>query len=169
MKIFLTVVILFLSTLLFSQEIQTTHSFAIIGKVKSPVTISFDDLTELKVVNIGDLIVTNHLGEERGTAKSLKGVLLRDVFQKIEIDVESPKFLSEYFFICRASDNYTVVFSWNEIFNTVVGEGVFIVTEKDGRPMTDMEENILMVSVRDIRTGRRHVKSLSSIEVARAK
>jgi hypothetical protein len=43
----------------------------------------------------------------------VKGVLLKDILIKVEIDAETPKVLSEYYFVCIASDNYKVVFSWN--------------------------------------------------------
>ena len=69
----------------------------------------------------------------------------------------------------KANDGYTAVYSWNEIFNTVVGDAPYIVTEKDGKLASSMEEAILMISPKDFKTGRRHIKSLTTIEVRRAK
>jgi hypothetical protein len=87
----------------------------------------------------------------------------------VNINAESPRVLSEYYFVCKANDGYTVVYSWNELFNTGTGDSVYIVTEKDGKQASEMPESILMISPKDFRTGRRHVKALSSIEVRRAK
>jgi hypothetical protein len=156
-----------ISSKLPAQDITSTQSFLITGRVKAPVKISGTDLLTVTSVNIGNLVITNHMGEERGTAKSLKGVLLKDILQKIEIDAENPKVLSEYYFVCKASDGYAVVFSWNEIFNTATGDNVYIITEKEGKSWNNLPESLLMISTKDFKTGRRHVKSLATIEVSR--
>lgn len=168
MKYCFALLLIVISGNLAAQEVNPTTSFSISGRIKKPIQIKGEDLLTGKIVVIGDLIITNHKGEERGTAKSLKGVLLRDILQKIEIDAESPKVLSEYYFICKASDGYTVVFSWNEIFNTETGDGVYLITEKEGKSWSELPESILLVSTMDFKTGRRHVKSLVAIEVSRA-
>lgn len=146
-----------------------TSSFIITGGVKKELTISVSDLQKLTIHNIGDVPITNHLGEPRGTAKNLKGVLFKDVLALADFDAESPKVLSEYFFVCVASDQYTVVYSWNELFNTAVGESVFVVLEKAGRQVGQMDDSMLMISPNDYRTGRRHVKNLARVEVKRAR
>ena len=151
------------------QKLTPTASFTISGDVKSPVTIQIGDLKKWAVVNIGDVTITNHLGEKKSEAKGLKGVLLKDVLGSVEINAESPKVLSEYYFVCKANDGYTVVYSWNELFNTGVGDAAYIVTEKDGKSASSMDDAVLMISPKDFKTGRRHVKSLTTIEVRRAK
>jgi hypothetical protein len=145
-----------------------TTSFTISGKVKATVAVLPSDLRKMKVYDIGDVVITNHAGEPRGTAKALKGVLLKDVLALAQIDSESPKVLSEYYIVCKANDKYTVVYSWNEIFNSAAGDTAFIVVEKDGQSLEKMDDSILMISAKDFRTGRRHVKALASIEIKRA-
>ncbi len=151
------------------ESVKPTSSFTISGEVKSPVTIKIADLKKWNSVSIGDVTITNHLGEKKSEAKGLKGVLLKDILGSVEINAESPKVLSEYYFVCKANDNYTVVYSWNELFNTATGESAFIVTEKNGKDAASMDDSILMISPKDRMTGRRHVKALTSIEVKRAK
>jgi hypothetical protein len=150
------------------KEMKPTSSFTISGRVKSPVVISFAELKKLKRYDIGDVVITNHLGESKSTAKGLNGVLLKDVLDLAQIDSENPKVLSEYYFVCKANDNYTVVYSWNELFNTTIGDSVYIVLEKEGKSADQMNDSILMISPKDLRTGRRHVKALTTIEVKRA-
>jgi hypothetical protein len=99
----------------------------------------------------------------------MRGVLLRDVLAGIQIDHENPRVLSEYFFVCIAADDYRVVYSWNEIFNTSVGDQVYIVLEKDGVPAEKMEDRMLMISPKDFKTGRRYLKNLSAIEINRSR
>ena len=150
------------------QKLAPTAAFMISGDVKSPVTLQIGDLKKWAAVNIGDVTITNHLGEKKSEAKGLKGVLLKDVLGSVEINAESPKVLSEYYFVCKANDGYTVVYSWNELFNTAVGDAAYIVTEKDGKPASSMDDAVLMISPKDFKTGRRHVKALTTIEVRRA-
>ena len=83
--------------------------------------------------------------------------------------LETPKVLSEYYFVCIASDNYKAVFSWNEIFNNDTGKSVYIITEQDGKPATALDNRIALVSPKDQMTGRRYVKGLQKIVVERVK
>jgi hypothetical protein len=150
------------------KDTKPTTSFTISGEVKKPITIQTADLAKWTLQNIGDIVITNHLGEKKGEAKGLKGVLLKDVLGSVEINAENPKVLSEFYFVCKANDGYTVVYSWNELFNTATGNTAFIVAEKEGKQIAQMPDAILMVSASDFKTGRRHLKALSAIEVRRA-
>ena len=169
MKQILALIIIFAcNSLLAQNEIKTTTSFTITGEVKTSIIITIADLAKWKQQTIGDVIITNHLGEKKSEAKGLKGILLKEILESVEIKSESPKVLSEYYFVCKATDGYKVVFSWNEIFNSKVGESVFIVTEKNGVSASKMNDSILLLSPNDFKTGRRHVKSLSTIQIKRA-
>lgn len=167
-NVFLGFILISLTTI-GQKEYKPTSSFVISGEVKTPVTIQIADLNKWKVVPIGDVVITNHLGEKKSEAKGLKGVLLKDVLSAVEINSESPRVLSEYYFVCKANDGYTVVYSWNEIFNSSVGDNAYIITEKDGKPASSLDDSIVMISSGDFKTGRRHVKALTSVEVKRAK
>lgn len=145
-----------------------TQTLRVFGQLKKETVLTRADLQKYATRPIGDVVITNHLGEPRGTAKQMTGVLLRDVLAGMEIDSPSPKELSAFYLICRASDGYQVVFSWNEIFNSPTGDAVFLVTEKEGKKLAEMEDAILLISPSDLRTGRRYVKALAEIEVARA-
>jgi hypothetical protein len=170
MKNFIVILLFLLSESLFAQEqVKVTSSFTISGEVFSPLTVSVMDLKKWKEVVIGDLVVIDHLGEKKSEAKGLKGILLKEILQTAEIKSETPKVLSEYYFVFTASDNYKVVYSWNELFNTLVGESVYLVTEKNGKIITEMDDSILVVSTKDFKTGRRNLKGLASIAVMRAK
>ena len=130
------------------KPIPTTENFTIEGKVKKEMTVSLNDLSSYKSYSVDSIVITNHLGERRSTLKNVKGVLLKDILAKVEIDSESPKVLSEYYFVCIASDNYKVVFSWNEIFNSNTGKSVYILTGHDGKPASALDDRIALVSPR---------------------
>ncbi|MFL9833618.1 molybdopterin-binding protein [Chryseobacterium terrae] len=153
---------------IFGQEKKsTTTEFRVIGQVKKELTISLHDLEKYPAQNIKDLPITNHLGEARYTAKNLKGILLKDLLKDLQINEDSPKKLSEFYFVFTAVDQYKVVFSWNEIFNSSTGDHLYVITEKDGTKIKDMDDRILIVTTSDFKTGRRHIKALSKIEVRR--
>ena len=168
-RIYFTALLFFIVTCSVAQEqSKPTSSVIINGRVKSPKTFTVAAIGQYKVYNLGDVVITNHKGEVKGTAKELSGILLKDLLQSIEPDAETPKVLSEYYFTCIASDGYKVVFSWNELFNTATGNTVYIVTSKDHKPIDALDESILLISTADVHTGRRYVKNLQSIIVRRA-
>ena len=95
--------------------------------------------------------------------------MLKDIIDKAVIDISSPKLLSEIYITCMASDNYKVVFSWNELFNTDIGKHVMVITESDGKSAKDGQDRIAIISTADQATGRRFVKSLTKIIIEQVK
>ncbi|NJM26338.1 MAG: molybdopterin-binding protein [Bacteroidia bacterium] len=151
-----------------AQKIEPTQKVAVTGAVERALEIDVSKILSYPTHGIGDLLITSHNGEPRGTKKNLKGVLVKDMLAELPLKVDSPKELSEFYLVFVASDGYKVVFSWNELFNSPTGEHAFIVTEENGVSIDKMEDRILMVVDSDLRTGSRHVKSLSKIIVGRA-
>jgi hypothetical protein len=164
-----TLLFLLISMSVGAQQYVPTTSFVISGEVKAPVTVQVSDLAKWKTHDIGDVTITNHVGEKKNDARALKGVLLTDVLGSVEFNNENPKVLSEYYFVCRANDGYKVVYSWNELYNTATGNSAFLVTEKDGVAASGMKDAILMISSADFKTGRRNLKALTNIDVMRVR
>ena len=150
-------------------HIPPTDNFRVEGKVKQGMTVSLQDLSSYQSYTIDSIVITSHLGERKDILKAVKGVLLKDILNKVEIEAESPKVLSEYYLVCVASDNYKVVFSWNEIFNTDTGKSVYIITGQDGKPASAWETRTALISPKDQMTGRRYVMGLQKIIVERTK
>lgn len=146
---------------------QVTNEFVVTGKIKQDLKFTFNDIEKYPSKQIKDVVITNHLGEPRGTAKQLTGVLVKDLLKNLNLEEESPKRYSEFYFTFCAADNYKVVFSWNEIFNSPTGDHLFLITSRDGKTIKDMDESILILTPTDFKTGRRHVKGLSKIVVER--
>jgi len=167
--LFMSLMVTVFSSSAQKENIPTTENFSIEGKVKKSLTVSLADLTSYKSYSIDSIVITNHLGETRSSLRNVKGVLVKDILNKVEIDAETPKVLSEYYFVCIASDNYKVVFSWNEIFNSATGKSVYILTGHDGKPASALDNRIALVSPKDEMTGRRYVKGLQKIVVERVK
>lgn len=99
--------------------------------------------------------------------KHIKLVALKDVLQGLVLTESNPKLHSEYYFTMVAADGYKVVFSWNELFNTVVGNNVFLIIESNGKSINESDGRIALISPTDDATGRRYVKGLQQIIVSR--
>lgn len=155
----------------FAQEktsYQPTHQFTISGKVKKEAVITMDSLNSYPLVTIGDIRVTDHLGNFKHGDKDLKGVLLKDILNHYQPDASGPHFYSQFYYTCIATDGYKVVYSWNELFNTPVGDKVYIVLEKNGKKIGDLPESLQMVSMLDQKTGRRYLHNLDKIVISEA-
>ncbi|GAA4929770.1 hypothetical protein [Mucilaginibacter defluvii] len=124
--------------------------------------------SKIQGIYIDSLNTTSHTGAFKHKDEKLKGILLKDVLSNTKFNVSNPKLLSELYLVCVASDGYKVVYSWNELYNTAVGETVFMLVEKNGVDINVMPESIQMLSARDYKTGRRYLHNLSKIVVAKA-
>lgn len=142
-----------------------TKRLAITGVVEHPVTLTVDDLGKFPPQQVGEMPVVCQSGANLGKLENLKGVLLRDILDKAGIVSKGHNDVKKMVVIATASDDYKVVFSWSEIFNSPIGDGVIVFFERNGKPLADDEGRIAMVSTKDIRTGPRHVKWLQGIEV----
>lgn len=168
MKTILSCFLMGISIVSFAQEkVSPSNFFSIEGKVKSAYRFSLDSSSKFNTVIVDSVVITNHLREKRRTLKNLKGILLKDILNKAEFDAPNVKLLSEYYITCVATDNYKAVFSWNEIFNTETGNHAMIVVEENGKKNTEMEGRIALLVPSDEATGRRFVKGLQKIIVAR--
>lgn len=155
----------FATTVRSQKEIQTSDTCRVFGQVEQPVSWTIEDMAKIPSEKIGDVKITNHLGEFKKIYRDMRGIPIKLVLDKVKIRAENPKDLSAFFFVFRATDGYCNVYSWNEIYNTALGDQVFIVTAYKNQNLATMPERILAVSARDTHTGRRLLKGLASIEV----
>ena len=166
MKKLAFILILFSSIAVFAQEKPTpTVKFTVLGKVAKESVITLDSLKQYPVKDLGNIKVTDHLGNFKHQDEKLKGVLLKDILSHTKFLVASPKLLSTVYFVCIGSDGYKVVYSWNELFNTSVGDNVFIIMEKNGIGIDKLPDSIQMTSYTDYKTGRRYLHCLDKIVV----
>jgi hypothetical protein len=149
---------------LYSQEIvPSTNYFTISGEVTKETRVTLADIEKLPTHTIPDVIITNHKGEKRSTLQKARGVLVKDLLNNIALKNSNPKLFSEYYFVFVASDDYKVVYSWNELFNSPTGDHLYFVTGIADKPIQTLKERILTVSVTDYKTGRRYMKGLTKI------
>lgn len=166
MRLFLFTLFIFSNSVIWAQHnAKPSDSLIISGAVKQPLSFTFPDLEKYATEKINDVRITNHLGELKGTAKQLRGFSITRLLDKIVFSEANPKLLSEYYFVFVASDQYKVVYSWNELMNSDTGKQTYILTEKDGKKVSETDERILLVTPADYKTGRRYIKGLKEIMV----
>jgi len=142
-----------------------TESVAVSGSVKTALNLRVEDLKKYPVQTVPDFDMTCLNGANMGKVGGLKGALLRDLINKAVLDAPGHNDVKKMFVVATASDGYKVVFSWAELFNSSLGDGVLVYYEKNKHALGNDEGRIAMVSLRDTKTGPRHVKWLKTIEV----
>ncbi|MFC0348686.1 molybdopterin-dependent oxidoreductase [Undibacterium danionis] len=142
-----------------------THSITVNGAVEKKLVLRVEDLRQFPPQKVAELPLICQSGANVGNLENFKGVLLRDILEKAVVVSRDHNDVKKTVIIATASDDYKVVFSWSELFNSPVGDGVMVFFEKDGKALADDEGRIAMISSKDLRTGPRHVKWLKSIEV----
>jgi DMSO/TMAO reductase YedYZ molybdopterin-dependent catalytic subunit len=138
------------------------RSLAIGGVVEHKLDLGVDTLSKRPSEQIVELQLP---GKEAGTASMVRGVRLRDLLDEAKIVSADHNTVKKLAIVASATDGYKVVFSWSELFNTAVGDGVLVLFERDGKPLARNEGPLALISAKDLRTGPRHVKWLQAVEV----
>lgn len=144
---------------------MVTTSISVTGAVEHTMTLGVEDLRAFPTQKVNEVPLVCQTGANLGKLENFKGVRLRDIIERAKVVAPGHNDVKKMVVIAAASDGYKVVFSWSEIFNSPVGDGVYVFFEKDGMPLADDEGRIAMISTKDLRTGPRHVKWLNHIEV----
>ncbi len=145
------------------ENVSPTDSFTVTGDIKKPVTFYFNRLDTFKSKSLNDVTTLNHMGQVRSVIKNVKGVLLKDVLNSIELIAPKPKDLSSYYIECIATDGYKVIFSRNEIFNTANGDNTYIITEKDGKKGKDIDDRIAILIMFSPGRGHAYMKGVKEV------
>ncbi|HLX93013.1 MAG TPA: hypothetical protein VKR32_15115 [Puia sp.] len=169
MKTIFTLVLLMSGFAQAQVNLAPTDKFTVDGRVKRSLTMTLAALDSFAMKSLPDVVITDHTGNKRQILTRLKGILLKDILSRVELDAENPKVLSAYYFVLAAPDNYKLVFSWNELFNSETGNHVYVVMEEGGKRINQINNRISIVTMTDIQTGRRHMSNIERIIVERAK
>lgn len=144
-----------------------THSVSVGGVVAKPLTLTVADLKKMPAAEIGAMPIVCQSGATMEEVKQYKGAKLKDVLDRAEIVSRDHNDTKKMVIVATASDGYKAVFSWQELYNSPIGDEVVVFFEKNGRPLDDDEGQIALISAKDLRAGPRHVKWLQSLEVIR--
>lgn len=147
------------------RETPEAGALCVTGRVRQPLALSMKELCSMDTEEIQDIPIICGTGTPEGRIESCRGVLLENIIRKAEVIKEDHNDTKKMFIVASATDGYKVVFSWQEIFNTIVGGGVMILIERDGKQLSAEDGGLELISAEDYFTGSRYVKGLKNIEV----
>ncbi|HJE03222.1 molybdopterin-dependent oxidoreductase [Aliarcobacter thereius] len=161
--------LLLLSLFLFSNEnnYKVSKNLEISGLVLNKLNLDVKELEKLSYFKSGSTPVICMSGETKDNVKSYEGVLLKDLLDKAVIDINSRKDFNKIYIQAISSDGYEAIFSYNEIFNTKLGDNIIVFYKKNGKYLEDYQGKIALISIDDIRNGPRHIKWLEKIIVGK--
>jgi hypothetical protein len=125
------------------------------------VALSEGDLSRLPQQSVK---ATDH-----GTPAAFDGVLLTDVLAKVDLPL-GEKFHStgaSYYLVAEARDGYRAVFAWAELDSTFMDKPVYVVTKRDGKPLSNAEGPFELVAPGEKRAGR-WVRQVTALKVRQA-
>ena len=135
------------------KNIPVTDSFQIIGIKSDTTTFTLNELLKLDQENLGDLLITNHKGEPKSVLKNLKGVSLKALLNNTAIHATWSKDFAQAVIILTASDGYSNSYSWNDLFNSDIGDHVYIITGEGNIPLIELSNRVAVISMKDYQTG----------------
>ncbi|MSM39895.1 MAG: molybdopterin-dependent oxidoreductase [Geobacter sp.] len=142
-----------------------TRELEITGRVLNPLKLGCAELRTLQQQRIEGLTILCGSGKVKERVASYQGVLLRDLLDLAEVELTEHDTPNHTYVVASGSDGYFVLFSWHELFNSPLGDGVLVIIEKNDAPLNGDEGEIGLVSAGDQRPGPRHMRYLKRIEV----
>jgi DMSO/TMAO reductase YedYZ molybdopterin-dependent catalytic subunit len=157
--------LLVMATLGATSQVRAADELRVTGDVKRPLTLDVAALREMPAAAQTSARLTREVSGQPQTAAVVKGVRLLALLEQAGLAERDRFDWRKTVVIASARDGYRVVFSWPELANTAAGSQVMVVYERDGAPLGAQEGPLTIESPGDVRSGPRHVKWLSGIEV----
>jgi hypothetical protein len=139
--------------------------FEISGRVERPFRLDLEKLMTMDIISFEDIPLICGTGEPLGRIARCRGVLLTDIINAAKVITIDHNDTKKILLIVSSHDGYKTVFSWQELFNSSVGEGIIVVLEIDGIPVHDGYGAVDLISANDFLSGPRYVKRLTRIEI----
>lgn len=106
------------------------------GLIQKPLAISVNDLHGIATTKIEGQKLINASGETKRTLAPAKGVLLRDVIRKAEIDLRN-KERGKYIIVITSADSMQVVFAYNELIFGPAADQAYLLLLESGEDAAD--------------------------------
>jgi hypothetical protein len=140
---------------------QVPATLVVQGIGGTSATLSFSDVSKLPQQTVK---VMDH-----GIPATFEGVVLRDVLSKVAVPA-GEKFhstVASYYLTVEAKDGYRAVFAWAELDSTFMDKAVYVVTKRDGKPLTDKDGPFQLV-VPGEKRGARWVRQVTALRIRQA-
>ncbi|AEJ18752.1 oxidoreductase molybdopterin-binding protein [Gracilinema caldarium] len=137
------------------------------GFVDNPCTFTAEALLQRPQVIIKDVDIRCGSGKLKEEGLTYAGVLLRDLLEVSRMRLEEHEVPNRTCIVATGADGYRALYSWHEIFNSPLGEGLVAVLTKNVQVLGEKEGELCLVSTRDERPGPRCIRYLCKVEVCR--
>jgi hypothetical protein len=127
---------------------QTPATLTVRGVGGNSVTLSGSDLAQLPQQTVKTA--------DHGTPVTFEGVLLRDVLARVDLPV-GEKFHStaaSYYLLVEAKDGYRAVYAWAELDAGFMDKAVYLMTKRDGKPLSAKDGPFQLVAPGEKRSAR---------------
>jgi hypothetical protein len=141
---------------------QDAATLRVEGINGTSATFSVTDLSKLTQRTVKTL--------DHETTTTFEGVLLADVLAKVDLPT-GEKFHStaaSYYMLAEAKDGYRAVFAWAELDLTIVDKFVYVVTKRDGKPLSDRDGPFQLVAPGEKKNAR-WVRQVTALKIRQAK
>lgn len=143
---------------------QPSTQVTVSGALRQTLTVDAATLAATPSADIASFLQTRS-GEGAETRSTVRGVRLRALIERAGLAAGGRDGWKTLIVVATATDGYRAVFSWPELANTPVGDGVLVLFERNGQPLPTREGAIALMSTTDRMLGARHVRNLAKIEV----
>jgi hypothetical protein len=137
----------------------------IMGLVPRPDAFTREALEQLGRHDLGPTQVLCFSGRPVAQVDSYVGARLVDLLDACGLSERPRSELKRCVVVARGNDGYQAVFSWNELYNSSIGQKVLVLYEKNGKALDAHLGAICLISANDERLGPRHLRGLSQVAV----
>jgi Oxidoreductase molybdopterin binding domain len=134
------------------------------GQVRQSLALGRQDLLALTRRDYDDRRTLVQDGRETQIVSHRQGVPLRELLDRAGLKPDRHE-IRRAIVLLTAKDGYQASFSWGELYNSGLGDGVIVVLREGGDELLDTDGLPALRSLQDLRSGPRHVRWLQRIEV----
>lgn len=145
----------------------TTRPLVIEGWVKRPLRMHARDLEALGPTTVPDFEIICTADGSHGVAPPMRGVLLRDLVTLAEPAFRQRTDFKRVALVAEGRDGYRALFSWSELFHSMIGDGVLLVFDHPQAPLPANAGPFALISRYDRFTGPRYLRGLRKVELHR--
>ena len=134
------------------------------GEVKQTIFLSRGDLMALKRRDYTETRTVTQDGKEAQVLIRYQGVPLKELLDRAGLKPDR-RVIRKAVVLLTAKDGYQTTFSWGELYNSSMGDGVIVVLRHGNEELLESDGLPALRSLQDDRSGPRHVRWLQRIEV----
>lgn len=136
----------------------------VLGQVHSPLALTKQDLLALPRKDYAENRTVVQDGKEVTLTVRYQGVPLRQLLDQAGLKPDRHA-VRKAVVLLTAHDGYQATFSWGELYNSALGDGVIVVLRHGTDELLDVDGFPALRSLQDTRPGPRHVRWLKTAEV----